>query len=163
MTEENKKSLMKRTKSELIEIIARKDDTEQKYASTIKELEKNVAELSDELALKINVIKSYEEGNSEFGLECDNLRNKFKQLEYDKTQLEKKFADYQNESYYQMESLKSRVNTLQEEKEDLQVKCAEWEANYDEIYCESNKYKGITRILTILSVALLGAIMIMIF
>ena len=163
MTEENKKSLMKRTKSELIEIIARKDDTEQKYASTIKELEKNVAELSDELALKINVIKSYEEGNSEFGEECEKLKKEVLQLKTKNTEVEKKFADYQNESYYKMESLKSKLNTVQEEKEDLQVKCAEYEANYDEIYCESNKYKGISRILTVLSVALLGAIMIMIF
>ena len=191
MTEENKKSLMKRTKSELIEIIARKDDTEQKYASTIKELEKNVAELSDELALKLNVIKSYEEGNSEFGTECEKFKKEISQLETentelkkykkeafrriellqhnyinaknDKEELEKKFADYQNESYYKMESLKSALNTAKEEKEDLQVKCAEWEANYDESYCESNKYKGISRILTVVSVALLGAIMIMIF
>lgn len=163
MTEENKKSLMKRTKSELIEIIARKDDTEQKYAGTIKELEKNVAELSDELALKINVIKSYEEGNSEFGEECEKLKKEVLQLKTKNTEVEKKFADYQNESYYKMESLKSKLNTVQEEKEDLQVKCAEYEANYDEIYCESNKYKGICRVLTVLSVALLGAIMIMIF
>ena len=163
MTEENKKSLMKRTKSELIEIIARKDDTEQKYASTIKELEKNVAELSDELALKINVIKSYEEGNSEFGTECETLKAKLKQVEYDKNQLQNQFDNYQKTADHSIETIKSRLNTVQEEKEDLQVKCAEWEANYDEIYCESNKYKGITRILTILSVALLGAIMIMIF
>lgn len=95
MTEENKKSLMKRTKSELIEIIARKDDTEQKYASTIKELEKNVADLSDEVALKINVIKSYEEGNNEFGTECETLNAKLKQVEYDKNQLQKHFDEYQ--------------------------------------------------------------------
>ena len=163
MTEENKKSLMKRTKSELIEIIARKDDTEQKYSSTIKELEKNVAELSDELTLKLNVIKSYEEGNSEFGTECEKLKKEVSQLKTDNSELEKKYADYQNESYYKMESLKSKLNTVQEEKEDLQVKCAEWEANYDESYCESNKYKGISRILTVVSVALLGAIMIIIF
>ena len=163
MTEENKKSLMKRTKSELIEIIARKDDTEQKYSSTIKELEKNVAELSDELTLKLNVIKSYEKGNSEFGTECEKLKKEVSQLKTDNSELEKKYADYQNESYYKMESLKSKLNTIQEEKEDLQVKCAEWEANYDESYCESNKYKGISRILTVVSVALLGAIMIIIF
>lgn len=163
MTEENKKSLMKKTKSELIEIIARKDDTEQKYSSTIKELEKNIAELSDELALKLNVIKSYEEGNSEFGTECEKLKKEVSQLKTDNTELEKKFADYQNELYYKIESLKSKLKTVQEEKEDLQVKCAEWEANYDEAYCESNKYKGISRILTVISVALLGAIMIMIF
>lgn len=163
MTEENKKSLMKRTKSELIEIIARKDDTEQKYASTIKELEKNVAELSDELALKINVIKSYEEGNNEFGSECETIKKEVLQLRTKNADFEKKFADYQNESYYKMETLRSALNTAKDEKEDLQVKCAEWEANYDEIYCESNKYKGIARILTVLSVALLGAIMIMIF
>ena len=163
MTEENKKSLMKRTKSELIEIIARKDDTEQKYASTIKELEKNVAELSDELSLKLNVIKSYEEGNSEFGEECEKFKKEVSQLKTDNSKLEKKYADYQNESYYKMESLKSKLNTVQEDKEDLQVKCAEWEANYDEIYCESNKYKGIARILTVLSVALLGAVVLMIF
>lgn len=163
MTEENKKSLMKRTKSELIEIIARKDDTEQKYASTIKELEKNVAELSDELSLKLNVIKSYEEGNSEFGLECDNLRNKLKQVEYDKNQLQNHFDEYQKETDHLVETLKSRINTAKEEKEDLQIKCAEWEANYDEVYCESNKYKGICRVLTVLSVALLGAVVLMIF
>ena len=131
MTEENKKSLMKKTKSELIEIIARKDDTEQKYAGTVKELEANVAELSDELTLKLNVIKSYEEGNSEFGEECESLKNKIKQLEYDKNQ--------------------------------IQINCAEWKANYDEVFCECNKYKGISRVLTVISVALLGAVMIMIF
>lgn len=163
MTEENKKSLMKKTKSELIEIIARKDDTEQNYASTIKELENNVAELSDELSLKLNVIKSYEEGNSEFGEECEKLKKEVLQLKTENTNVQKKFADYQNESYYKMESLKSRLNTVQEDKEDLQVKCAEWEANYDEVYCESNKYKGICRVLTVLSVALLGAVMLMIF
>ena len=163
MTEENKKSLMKRTKSELIEIIARKDDTEQKYASTIKELEKNVAELSDELALKINVIKSYEEGNSEFGTECETLKAKLKQVEYDKNQIQKHFDEYQKEADHLVETLKSRINTAKDEKEDLQIKCAEWEANYDEVYCESNKYKGICRILTVLSVALLGAVVLMIF
>ena len=191
MTEENKKSLMKRTKSELIEIIARKDDTEQKYASTIKELEKNAAELSDELALKLNVIKSYEEGNSEFGEDCEKLKKEVSQLEIENTELkkykkeaferiellqhnyitakedkeglQKRFDEHQKQLYQNIETLKSRLNTVQEEKEDLQVKCAEWEANYDESYCESNKYKGINRILTVLSVALLGAIMIMIF
>ena len=163
MTEENKKSLMKRTKSELIEIIARKDDTEQNYASTIKELEKNVAELSDELSLKLNVIKSYEEGNSEFGIECETLKNKLKQVEYDKNQLQTKFDNYEKQTAHIVETVKSRLNTVQEEKEDLQVKCAEWEANYDEIYCESNKYKGICRVLTVLSVALLGAVVLMIF
>ena len=163
MTEENKKSLMKRTKSELIEIIARKDDTEQKYASTIKELEKNVAELSDELALKINVIKSYEEGNSEFGTECETLKAKLKQVEYDKNQIQKHFDEYQKEADHLVETLKSRINIAKDEKEDLQIKCAEWEANYDEVYCESNKYKGICRILTVLSVALLGAVVLMIF
>lgn len=163
MTEENKKSLMKRTKSELIEIIARKDDTEQKYASTIKELEKNVADLSDEVALKINVIKSYEEGNNEFGTECETLNAKLKQVEYDKNQLQKHFDEYQKDSDHSIKTIKSRLNTVQEEKEDLQVKCAEWEANYDEVYCESNKYKGICRILTVLSVALLGAVVLMIF
>ena len=163
MTEENKKSLMKKTKSELIEIIARKDDTEQKYTGTIKELEKNVAELSDELALKLNVIKSYEEGNSEFGTECESLKNKLKQLEYDKNQLQNHFDEYQKDADHVVETLKSRLNTVQEEKEDLQVNCAEWEANYDESYCESNKYKGISRILTVVSVALLGAIVLMIF
>ena len=154
---------MKWTKSELIEIIARKDDTEQKYAGTVKELEKNVAELSDELSLKLNVIKSYEEGNSEFGTECETLKNKLKQVEYDKNQLQNHFDEYQKDADHLIETLKSRINTAKEEKEDLQVKCAEWEANYDEVYCESNKYKGISRILTIVSVALLGAIMIMIF
>lgn len=163
MTPENEKSLMKKTKKELIDIISRKDETEQKYASTIKELENNVAELSDELALKLNVIKSYEEGNGEFGEECEKLKKEVLQLRTKNTEVEKKFADYQNESYYKMESLKSKLNTVQEEKEDLQVKCAEWEANYDESYRESNKYKGISRILTILSVALLGAVMLMIF
>lgn len=159
MTEENKKSLMKRTKSELIEIIARKDDTEQKYAGTIKELEKNVAELSDELALKINVIKSYEEGNSEFGEECEKLKKEVSQLKSEVY----KAADYEKSLRQNIETLKSRLNIVQEEKEDLQVKCAEWEANYDETYCESNKYKGISRILTVLSVALLGAVVLMIF
>lgn len=159
MTEENKKSLMKRTKSELIEIIARKDDTEQKYASTIKELEKNVAELSDELSLKLNVIKSYEEGNSEFGEECEKLKKEVSQLKSEAY----KATDYEKQLRQNIETLKSRLNTVQEEKEDLQVKCAEWEANYDEIYCESNKYKGICRVLTVLSVALLGAVVLMIF
>jgi chromosome segregation ATPase len=159
MTEENKKSLMKKTKSELIEIIARKDDTEQKYAGTIKELEKNVAELSDELALKLNVIKSYEEGNSEFGTECEKLKKEVSQLKSENYQA----LEYQKSLRQNIETLKSRLNTVQEEKEDLQVKCAEWEANYDEIYCESNKYKGISRILTVISVALLGAVMIMVF
>lgn len=159
MTEENKKSLMKKTKSELIEIIARKDDTEQKYAGTIKELEKNVAELSDELALKLNVIKSYEEGNSEFGEECENLKKEVSQLKSEAY----KAADYQKQLHQQIETQKSRLNILQEDKEDLQVKCAEWEANYDEVYCESNKYKGICRVLTVLSVALLGAVVLMIF
>ena len=191
MTEENKKSLMKRTKSELIEIIARKDDTEQKYASTIKELENNVAELSDELALKLNVIKSYEEGNNEFGTDCEKLKKEVSQLEIENTELkkykkeafqriellqnnyinaknnkeelQKRFDEHQKQLYQNIESLKSALNTAKEEKEDLQVKCAEWEANYDESYCESNKYKGISRILTVVSVALLGAIMIMIF
>lgn len=159
MTEENKKSLMKRTKSELIEIIARKDDTEQKYASTIKELEKNVAELSDELSLKLNVIKSYEEGNNEFGEECEKLKKEVSQLKSEAY----KATDYEKQLRQNIETLKSRLNTVQEEKEDLQVKCAEWEANYDEIYCESNKYKGICRVLTVLSVALLGAVVLMIF
>lgn len=163
MTEENKKSLMKRTKSELIEIIARKDDTEQKYSSTIKELEKNIAELSDELALKLNVIKSYEEGNIEFGEECEKLKKEVLQFRSENAELQKKFADYQNESYYKMETLRSALNTAKEDKEDLQVKCGEWEANYDEVYCECNKYKGISRILTVVSVTLLGAVMIMIF
>ena len=159
MTEENKKSLMKRTKSELIEIIARKDDTEQKYSSTIKELEKNVAELSDELSLKLNVIKSYEAGNNEFGEECEKLKKEVSQLKSEAY----KANDYEKQLRQNIETLKSRLNTVQEEKEDLQVKCAEWEENYDDIYCESNKYKGICRVLTVLSVALLGAIMIMIF
>lgn len=159
MTEENKKSLMKRTKSELIEIIARKDDTEQKYASTIKELEKNVAELSDELSLKLNVIKSYEEGNSEFGEECEKLKKEVSQLKSEAY----KATDYEKQLRQNIETLKSRINTAKNEKEDLQVKCAEWEANYDEIYCESNKYKGICRVLTVLSVALLGAVVLMIF
>ena len=159
MTEENKKSLMKRTKSELIEIIARKDDTEQKYTSTIKELEKNVAELSDELSLKLNVIKSYEEGNNEFGEECEKLKKEVSQLKSEVY----KATDYVKQLRQNIETLKSKLNTVQEEKEDLQVKCAEWEGNYDEVYCESNKYKGISRILTVVSVALLGAIMIMIF
>lgn len=159
MTEENKKSLMKRTKSELIEIIARKDDTEQKYASTIKELEKNVAELSDELSLKLNVIKSYEEGNNEFGEECEKFKKEVSQLKSEAY----KATDYEKQLRQNIETLKSRLNTVQEEKEDLQVKCAEWEANYDEIYCESNKYKGICRVLTVLSVALLGAVVLMIF
>lgn len=159
MTEENKKSLMKKTKSELIEIIARKDDTEQKYSSSIKELEKNVAELSDELALKLNVIKSYEEGNSEFGEECEKLKKEVSQLKSEAY----KATDYEKQLRQNIETLKSRLNTVQEDKEDLQVKCAEWEANYDEIYCEYNKYKGISRILTVISVALLGAVMIMIF
>lgn len=159
MTEENKKSLMKKTKSELIEIIARKDDTEQKYSSTIKELEKNIAELSDELSLKLNVIKSYEEGNSEFGEECEKLKKEISQL---KSEAYKSF-DYQKELRQNIETLKSRLNTVQEDKEDLQVKCAEWEMNYDELVCESNKYKGISRILTVVSVTLLGAVMIIIF
>lgn len=159
MTEENKKSLMKKTKSELIEIIARKDDTEQKYASTIKELEANVAELSDELALKLNVIKSYEEGNSEFGEECEKLKKEVSQLKSEAY----KATDYEKQLRQNIETLKSRINTVQEDKEDLQVKCAEWEANYDEICCEFNKYKGISRILTVISVALLGAVMIMVF
>ena len=159
MTEDNKKSLMKRTKSELIEIIARKDDTEQKYASTIKELEKNVAELSDELSLKLNVIKSYEEGNSEFGEDCEKLKNEVTQLKKEAYQA----ANYQKELSQNIETLKSQLNTVQEEKEDLQLKCGELEVNYDELYCESNKYKNVSRILTILSVALLGAVLLMIF
>ena len=154
---------MKKTKSELIKIIARKDDTEQKYAGTVKELEANVAELSDELTLKLNVIKSYEEGNGEFGEECEKLKKEVLQLRTENANIQNKFADYQNESYYKMETLRSALNTAKEDKEDLQVKCAEWEANYDEIYCESNKYKGISRILTVISVALLGAVMIMMF
>ena len=163
MTEENKKSLMKKTKNELVEIIARKDETEQNYASTIKELEKNVAELSDELSLKINVIKSYEEGNSEFGKDCEKYKNEVSQLQHQNVILEEKISQIRKEYDHQLQSLKSRLNTVQEDKEDLQVKCAEWEANYDEICCESNKYKSITRILTILSVALLGAVVLMIF
>lgn len=163
MTEENKKSLMKRTKSELIEIIARKDDTEQKYASTIKELEKNVVELSDELSLKINVIKSYEEGNSEFANDCKELKIKLNDAEHNYDKLHEQFDDYKKVSDHSIQTLKSRLNTVQEDKEDLQVKCAEWEANYDIVCYESNKYKGISRILTILSVALLGAVMLMIF
>ena len=55
MTEENKKSLMKRTKSELIEIIARKDDTEQKYAGTIKELEKNIETENTNFAINFRI------------------------------------------------------------------------------------------------------------
>lgn len=163
MTEENKKSLMKKTKNELVEIIARKDDTEQKYASTIKELEQNVAELSDELALKLNVIKSYEEGNSEFGKDCEEAKKQVKDLQLQYATLEEKFNNMRKQYDHQLQTLKSNINILQEDKEDLQVKCAEWEANYDEICCESNKYKGITRILTILSVALLGAVVLMIF
>ena len=159
MTEENKKSLMKKTKNELIEIIARKDDTEQKYAGTVKELEANVAELSDELALKLNVIKSYEEGNSEFGEECEKLKKEVSQLKSEAY----KATDYEKQLRQNIETLKSRINTVQEDKEDLQVKCAEWEANYDEVCCEYNKYKGISRILTVISVALLGAVIIMIF
>lgn len=159
MTEENKKSLMKKTKNELIEIIARKDDTEQKYAGTVKELEANVAELSDELTLKLNVIKSYEEGNGEFGKECEKLKKEVLQLRTKNTELE----NYKKEAYQRIQTLNSNLITTKEDKEDLQVKCAEWEANYDEIYCESNKYKGISRILTVISVALLGAVMIMMF
>ena len=159
MTEENKKSLMKKTKSELIEIIARKDDTEQKYAGTVKELEANVAELSDELTLKLNVIKSYEEGNSEFGEECEKLKKEVLQLRTKNNELEK----YKKNAYDRIELLQHNFIKAKEDKEDLQVKCAEWEANYDEIYCESNKYKGISRILTVISVALLGAVMIMMF
>ena len=159
MTEENKKSLMKRTKSELIEIIARKDDTEQKYAGTIKELEKNVAELSDELSLKLNVIKSYEEGNSEFGTECEKLKKEALQLRTKNDELEK----YKKEAFQRIELLQHNYNKAKDNIEDLQVKCAEWEANYDEVYCESNKYKGICRVLTVLSVALLGAVVLMIF
>ena len=159
MTEENKKSLMKRTKSELIEIIARKDDTEQKYAGTMKELEKNVAELSDELSLKINVIKSYEEGNGAFGEECEKLKKETLQLRTKNDELEK----YKKEAFQRIELLQHNYNKAKDDREDLQVKCAEWEANYDEVYCESNKYKGICRVLTVLSVALLGAVVLMIF
>lgn len=159
MTEENKKSLMKKTKSELIEIIARKDDTEQKYSSTIKELENNVAELSDELALKLNVIKSYEEGNSEFGEECEKLKKEVLQLRTKNTELE----NYKKSAYERIELLQHNFIHTKEEKEDLQINCAEWKANYDEVCCESNKYKGISRILTVISVALLGAVMIMMF
>lgn len=191
MTEENKKSLMKKTKSELVEIIARKDDTEQKYAGTIKELEKNVAELSDELALKLNVIKSYEEGTGKFGEDCENLKKEVLELRTKNTELEncktksyeriqllqhnylsakeskeelqKHFDDHQKEYDHQIQTLKSKLNTVKEEKEDLQLKCGELEVNCDELYCESNKYKNVSRILTILSVALLGAVMLMIF
>lgn len=159
MTEENKKSLMKKTKSELIEIIARKDDTEQNYSSTIKVLEKNVAELSDELSLKLNVIKSYEEGNSEFGEECEKLKKEVLQLRTKNTELE----NYKKSAYERIELLNHNLIKTKEDKEDLQVKCAEWEANYDEVCCEYNKYKGISRILTVISVALLGAVIIMIF
>lgn len=159
MTEENKKSLMKKTKNELIEIIARKDDTEQKYAGTVKELEANVAELSDELALKLNVIKSYEEGNGEFGEECEKLKKEVLQLKSENTELEK----YKKSAYERIKLLQSDYIKAKDDREDLQVKCAEWEANYDEIYCKSNKYKDISKILTIISVALLGAVMIMIF
>ena len=163
MTEENKKSLMKKTKSELVEIIARKDETEQKYAADIKALEANIAELSDELSLKLNLIKSYEEGNSEFSKDCEEAKNKVKDLQLQYITLEEKFNNMRKQYDHQLQTFKSNINVLQEDKEDLQVKASEYESKYYDTYNESRKYKSLVGILAVVSAALLGVAMLAIF
>ena len=163
MTEENKKSLMKKTKSELVEIIARKDDTEQKYAADIKALEANVAELSDELSLKLNLIKSYEEGNSEFGKDCEKYKAEVNQLQVQIGILEDQIANIHKEDDHKIQTLKSNINVLQEDKEDLQVKASEYESKYYDTYNESRKYKSLVGILAVVSAALLGVALLAIF
>ena len=66
MTPENEKSLMKKTKKELIDIISRKDDTEKKYVETIKSLETNVSELSDKV--QANELNEQNRANNEEAL-----------------------------------------------------------------------------------------------
>lgn len=66
MTPENEKSLMKKTKKELIDIISRKDDTEKKYVETIKSLEANVSELSDKV--QSNELNEQNRANTEEAL-----------------------------------------------------------------------------------------------
>lgn len=66
MTPENEKSLMKKTKKELIDIISRKDDTEKKYVETIKSLEANVSELSDKV--QTNELNEQNRANNEEAL-----------------------------------------------------------------------------------------------
>ena len=66
MTPENEKSLMKKTKKELIDIISRKDDTEKKYVETIKSLEANVSELSDKV--QTNELNEQNRANTEEAL-----------------------------------------------------------------------------------------------
>lgn len=163
MTEENKKSLMKKTKSELVEIIARKDDTEQKYAADIKALEANVAELSDELSLKLNLIKSYEEGNSKFGKDCEEAKKQLKDLQLQNVTLEEKLGNVRKEYDHKVKTLESNINVLQEDKEDLQVKASEYESKYYDTYNESRKYKSLVGILAVVSAALLGVAMLAIF
>lgn len=163
MTEENKKSLMKKTKSELVEIIARKDDTEQKYAADIKALEANVAELSDELSLKLNLIKSYEEGNSEFGKDCEKYKAEVNQLQVQIGILEDQIANIHKEDDHKIQTLKSNINVLQEDKEDLQIKASEYESKYYDTYNESRKYKSLVGILAVVSAALLGVALLAIF
>lgn len=143
MTEENKKSLMKKTKSELIDIIARKDDTEERYSSTIKNLEKNVAELSDELARKLNVIKGHEEGDKEYAEEIKELKE-----------------DIFNCNNY-IETIKSKINTLQDEKETLQVKCGEFESLYNESNIKLRTNRTLVYVLATSVAALVGVLMLL--
>lgn len=141
MTEENKKSLMKKTKSELIDIIARKDDTEERYSSTIKSLEKNVAELSDELAIKLNVIKGHEEGDKEYAEEIKH----FKEDIFDRNNY--------------IETLKNKINNLQDEKETLQVKCGEFESLYNESNIKVKTNRTLVYVLATGVAALVGVLM----
>ena len=154
---------MKKTKSELVEIIARKDDTEQKYVADIKALQDNIAELSDELNLKLNLIKSYEEGNSEFGKDCEEAKNKLKDLQLQYATLEEKFNNMRKQYDHQIQTLKSNINVLQENKEDLQIKASEYESKYYDTYNESRKYKSLVGILVVVSAALLGVALLAIF
>ena len=95
MTPENEKSLMKKTKKELIDIISRKDDTEKKYVETIKSLEANVSELSDKV--QTNELNEQNRANTEEALkqsyekDIEELQEEFRtsQVAYNNIKLER--------------------------------------------------------------------------
>lgn len=95
MTPENEKSLMKKTKKELIDIISRKDDTEKKYVETIKSLEANVSELSDKV--QANELNEQNRANNEEALkqsyekDIEELQEDFRtsQVAYNNIKLER--------------------------------------------------------------------------
>lgn len=95
MTPENEKSLMKKTKKELIDIISRKDDTEKKYVETIKSLEANVSELSDKV--QANELNEQNRANNEealkksFEKDIEELQEDFRtsQVAYNNIKLER--------------------------------------------------------------------------